>query len=130
MPPYGLLIVIASLPVFFFCWANCHTAATTFSEFVSCKFGNHCKKLEKITKLLKLQNFGWGGNLGVGEHCILCIFVNLNSISPYLWNPNFIQIIVYLSHLYAFPGIDLSPSNVNNLFFFFISFWGSYSIFK
>lgn len=61
MPPYGLIIVIASLPVFFLCWANCHTVATIFSEFVSCKFGNHCKNLEKITKLLKLQNFGWGG---------------------------------------------------------------------
>jgi hypothetical protein len=33
--------------------------ATIFLEFVSCKFGNYGKNLEKISKLLKLQN--WGG---------------------------------------------------------------------
>ncbi len=94
--------------------------ATIFLEFVSCRFGNYGKNLEKITKLLKLQN--WGGetgkkNLGVGEHCILCIFVNLDSISPYL-EPDFHPNYSLLESFKCFPlELILVHQIVNNLFF-------------
>lgn len=56
MPPYGLIIVIASLPVFFFVGLIFTLWQQFFWNLLVANLEIIAKKLEKITKLLKPQN--------------------------------------------------------------------------
>ncbi len=61
MPPYGFVVVISSLPVFFFVGLIFTHWQQFFWNLLVANLEIIAKNLEKITKLLKLQNWGGGG---------------------------------------------------------------------
>ncbi len=103
-----------------------------FWEFVSCKFGTHCQKFGKNHQTFETTKLGGGEGkkpcVG-GEHCILCIFVNLNSISPFL-EPEFHPNYSLLESFICFPLDLILVHQMSTIFSFFHFLLGSYSIFK